>query len=216
MRYFIDFCRENGLLVAVGACISRARQLIRSRLLSSRLNAPGLSIGPGAYLRGLSHVTIGRNFGAGINLRLEAILSHNGATFNPRIIIGDNVSVSDFVHIGAANRIEIGNGVLMGSRVFISDHNHGRYSGANQSGPDIPPQCRLVSAGLPIIIHDNVWIGEQVTILQGVNIGAGAIIGAGSVVTGDVPAACIVAGNPSRALKRFDAATGNWISISHP
>ena len=53
----------------------------------------------------------------------------------------------------------------------------------------------------PVIIQDNVWIGEKATILPGVTIGEGAIIGANSVVTKDVPAKSLVVGCPAKIVK---------------
>ena len=54
----------------------------------------------------------------------------------------------------------------------------------------------------PITIEDDVWIGAQCIILKGVTIGARSIIGAGSVVTKDIPADCVAAGNPCRIIKK--------------
>jgi len=176
--------------------------------------APGLSIGPSPYLRGVSHIRVGRNFRAGRHLRLEAILSHNGRQFNPMIEIGRDVSMSDFVHIGATGRITIGDRVLMGSGIFISDHNHGRYEGAGASAPTVPPQERPVSEGVPITIESDVWLGEAVCILPGVKIGRGSIVGCGSVVTRDIPAHSIAAGNPARVVKSYDPDNCCWKSVA--
>jgi acetyltransferase-like isoleucine patch superfamily enzyme len=56
----------------------------------------------------------------------------------------------------------------------------------------------------PIVIEDNVWIGERSTILKGVTIGRGSVVGCNSVVTHDVPPYCVVAGNPARIVKRLN------------
>ena len=53
----------------------------------------------------------------------------------------------------------------------------------------------------PVVIEDNVWIGEMVCILPNVRIGKGSIIGANAVVTKDVPANALVGGNPARVIK---------------
>ena len=55
--------------------------------------------------------------------------------------------------------------------------------------------------GKPVTIGDDVWIGGSAIILPGVRIGDGAVIGAGSVVTRDVPAGALAAGNPCRVLR---------------
>lgn len=60
------------------------------------------------------------------------------------------------------------------------------------------------SASSPIKIGDNVWIGEKSTILKGVTIGNGAVVACNSVVTHDVEANTVVAGNPARMVKRLN------------
>ena len=55
----------------------------------------------------------------------------------------------------------------------------------------------------PVVIEDNVWIGEKASIMPGVHIGKGAIIAANSVVTHDVPAYAVVAGTPAKVIKQL-------------
>ena len=57
------------------------------------------------------------------------------------------------------------------------------------------------SAHKPVVIEDNVWIGEHSTILKGMTIGKGSIIGCHSVVTKDIPPYCIAARNPAKVVK---------------
>ena len=64
-----------------------------------------------------------------------------------------------------------------------------------------------------MIIHDDVWIGELVSVFPGVEIGKGAIIGANSVVTKSVPEYCIVAGNPAKVIKKYDFESKQWIKV---
>lgn len=56
---------------------------------------------------------------------------------------------------------------------------------------------------MPVTIGNNVWIGGSATILPGVTVGDNAVVGAGAVVSHDVPAGCVVAGNPARVIKRL-------------
>lgn len=97
------------------------------------------------------------------------------------VFIGNNVQVNDYVHIGAVEKVVIGDNVLIASKVHISDHNHGNYKGENQCSPDSMPSSRPI-VSKSIFIENNVWIGEQVSILLGVTIGKGSIIGANSFV----------------------------------
>jgi lipopolysaccharide O-acetyltransferase len=118
--------------------------------------------------------------------------------------------VNDYVHIGAIERVEIGDNVLIASRVFISDHNHGQYDVPDpRCAPDVIPDQRPV-VSKPVRIERNVWIGEQVCILPGVTIGEGSIIGAGAVVIRDVPPNSIAVGNPAKCVRRFDPVDKAW------
>ncbi|ELQ2337068.1 hypothetical protein QTG67_003159 [Vibrio vulnificus] len=99
--------------------------------------------------------------------------------------MGSNVSINYNCHIACINHIKIGDNVLIASRVYISDHSHGK---ADYSDIYVPPSKRKIVSKGPVIIEDDVWIGEAVSVLPGVTIGRGAIIGANSVVAKDIPA----------------------------
>lgn len=116
----------------------------------------------------------------------------------PSLIIGSKCSFGTFCHITCANKIHIGNCVLTGKYVTISDNNHGNTD--MESLIQKPYQRAIVSKG-PIIIEDDVWIGDKATILSGVKIGKGAVVAANSVVTKDVPEYSVVAGNPARIIR---------------
>lgn len=120
--------------------------------------------------------------------------------FVPEIEIGNRVSIGESAHITCINKIIIGNNVLAGKKVLITDNAHG-FSDRDLFGLH-PIDRPLVSKG-PVIINDNVWIGEKASILPGVTIGFGAIIGANSVVTKNVPAYAIVGGNPAKIVKQL-------------
>lgn len=160
------------------------------------------------YIRGKKRVTYGLGFSTGYGCRFEAIPGTKNDSKN-RIKIGSHVHIGDRVHIVATDNVTIGDNVLLASNIFISDCNHGKYSGDNQSLPTTPPDERELH-GSPVYIGNNVWIGENVCVLTGVTIGNGAIIGANSVVTKDIPANSICAGVPARVIKRFDSNQGRW------
>ncbi len=189
---------------------------IRDWILSKKAKCPPLHLGESPKLIGLSNISFGHSFRSGKDLWLEAVIRFQGITYSPQIVIGDNVGVSDNVHIGATNRVTIGCGVLIGSRVIIIDHNHGIYSGDHQSVPGIPPNLRRLDADRCVFIGNNVWIGDGVAVLPGATIGDGSIIGANSVVTGTIPANCIAMGSPARPVRHFDEASGIWKRVEAP
>ncbi len=118
--------------------------------------------------------------------------------FNPSINIGSNCHFGAFNHITAINRIEIGNNLLTGKFVTITDNNHGD---TDLKCLFIEPILRpLISKG-PVKIGNNVWIGDKATILPNVTIGDGAVVAANAVVTKDVPAYSVVAGDPAKVIK---------------
>jgi acetyltransferase-like isoleucine patch superfamily enzyme len=135
---------------------------------------------------------------------LEAVVNYNGVKFLPLIQIGKNVKLSNDVHISAINKIIISDDVLIGSRVYIGDHNHGQYLKAEMAISAIPPAKRALISKGEIRIGKNVWISDGVVITGGVSIDEGAVIGANSVVTKDVPRNAIVAGVPGRVIRLYD------------
>jgi len=164
------------------------------------------SVGKGSFIEAPwlitnpQHIVIGECFSALSMLRMETVEEYLGERFSPRIVIGDNVAFNNDCHIGCINRIVIGNNVLGASRIYITDHYHGRIEPEDLDA--VPTQRRLHSKG-PVIIGDNVWIGENVTILPGVTIGESAIIGANTVVSKDVPAYAVAAGVPARVIRQL-------------
>ncbi|MBP3380529.1 MAG: acetyltransferase [Ruminococcus sp.] len=156
-------------------------------------------------IRGKRFIDFGTNLTTGRNCRIEVNGEHTGKA----ISFGENVNIGDNVSIRCADRIKIGNNVLMGSKVLILDNSHGKYSGSDQDIPGTPPNKRKIAAS-PVIIEDNVWIGEGAVIQQGVTIGKGSIISANSVVTKDIPEAVIVGGVPARVIKKFDPESSVW------
>jgi lipopolysaccharide O-acetyltransferase len=141
-----------------------------------------------------------------VGLRLDAFPIGK----NICIKIGNNVEINDYVHIGAIQSVTIGDNVLIASKVFISDHNHGHYGTNNRhDSPDSIPKERELSYA-PVVIANNVWIGESVSIMPGVTIGKGSIIGAMSVVTRAIPPYCIAVGSPAKEIKKYNFDTSNW------
>lgn len=182
---------------------------MRNYFLSKKLRAKKLNIGPGSYLRGLSSIRIGDDFSAETGLWLEAITRYNDQTFAPRITIGSHVRISQSVHIAATNCVEIGDDVLIGSRVIIIDHNHGQYRHTHSS-PMSAPASRPLDSDLRVAIGARVWLGDGVVVTPGASIGEGSVIGANSVVVGNVPPFSLAVGAPAVVKKRFDFSMNQW------
>lgn len=154
-------------------------------------------------LKGKKSITLGIGLTTGVGNRIEA--------WGPlgEIHFGKDVQINDYCHITAVKSVSIDDNTLIASKVFITDHNHGSYSGDNQDSPNsVPVERRLISS--PVSIGKNVWIGENVCILPGVRIGDGSIIACNSVVTKDIPKETIAAGSPAKPIKIYNQSTKKW------
>lgn len=160
-------------------------------------------------LRGKKYISVSDGFTTGVGCRLEAY-SKNG---NNVLRIGKNVQINDYVHITAIEKVFIGDNVLMASKIYISDCSHGSYSGdKNDSDPNFAPIKRdLFSKS--VIINDNVWLGEFVSVLPGVTIGKGTIVGANSVVSKSLPPYVIAVGSPAKPIKKYNFESNRWEKI---
>lgn len=141
-------------------------------------------------------ITLGDNTTIGEHVVLGCWLSAKDIT--PKIHIGSNTNIGDYNHISASNEVVIGNGVLTGRFVYISDNNHGSTDVVSLHKR---PLERDLNVKGPVHIEDNVWIGDKVSILSGVTIGEGSVIACNAVVTKDVPPYSVVGGVPARIIK---------------
>jgi len=157
------------------------------------------------YIKKEGTLILGPGFSCGPGLIMD-ILGEDAV-----LEIGKDLKVYHNLHIGVIEKVTIGDRVLIASGVYISDHSHGTYSGAEQSSPLTPPNDRpLVSS--PVTIGDDCWLGERVCVLPGVTIGKGVTVGAGSVVTSSLPDYVIAAGSPARVIKQYNFETQQWES----
>jgi len=207
------FLRENGSYVFAATLMEFSRSAVRNSLISRKLGVKKIRIGPAAYLRGLCFIEMGEDFSAGRGLWLEAISRYHSQEFTPRIVIGNHVQINHFGHIAATHLIEIGDNVLIGSKVLITDHNHGQYSYSNHTSPLTIPTDRPLDRERSVLIGRNVWIGDGVVVTPGSSIGEGAVIGANSVVQGSIPAFAVVTGTPATVRKVFNFEVMNWCKV---
>ena len=120
---------------------------------------------------------------------------------NASITVGDHCCIGEYNHITACNKVSIGNGLLTGRYVLISDNSHGGFS---EEEAMIEPLKRDLKSKGEVVIGNNVWIGDKVSVLSGVHIGNNVIVAANAVVTKDIPDNCMVAGVPARIIKKLE------------
>lgn len=157
---------------------------------STRFAVPVRSRGKGTLLIGERNV-----FGYGPAPRLgsgEILLQPR--LEESQLRIGKNNAFSNNISIIALLSIDIGNDCLIGNCVQIFD--------SDFHGISIQDR-RKQGDSKPVTIGSNVWLGANVIVLKGVTIGDNSVVGAMSLVTRDVPANCIVSGNPARIVREL-------------
>lgn len=154
---------------------------------------PIVKIAPGAHITLGDHVFVNsRSESNSAGLPHPSILAALSAQSS--IVIGDGTGLSG-ASISARHTISIGKRVLIGAGACIWDNDFHPLDAKERRKH--PTDNAL---GAPIDIEDEVFIGARALILKGVRIGRGAVIGAGAVVTRDVQAGNVVAGNPARVV----------------
>lgn len=164
----------------------------------SIIYAPMMIVGP-EFMR------LGDNSCIRDGARLEAVRSP-GATWTPRLEIGNRVNIEQGVHIVCQGSVMIEDDVSITPYCVIVDTYHSFD----------PPNCgvkigdRLPDRETHVRIGAGTFIGTHSVILPNVTIGKGCVIGAGSVVAIDLPDYTVAAGAPARIIKQFDPVTSQW------
>ncbi|MBP1156250.1 MULTISPECIES: 2,3,4,5-tetrahydropyridine-2,6-dicarboxylate N-acetyltransferase [unclassified Paenibacillus] len=141
----------------------------------------------------------------GINARIEP-----GAVIRDMVGIGDNAIImmgaviNIGASIGAGTMIDMG--CVIGGRVKVGSMCH-IGAGSVLAGVIEPPSAQ------PVVIEDDVLVGANAVILEGVRVGKGSVVAAGAVVVEDVPEYSVVAGTPARVIKKVDDKTKSKTEI---
>lgn len=207
---------QLGILDLLSISFIKSIDLIRGFLfqlsLLKKLNiifiASGVKLLNRRHLNVCGTLTIGRNvtidslslegvkLGSNVNIpegcffRCTGVISELGKGLN----VGNNTGFGHYTFINAQGGVEIGDDVIMGPNVSILAENH------KFDSLDEPIRLQGVSRK-GIVIESNVWIGANVTILDGVRIHTGSVIGAGSVVTKSIPPNSLAVGTPCKVIK---------------
>lgn len=161
------------------------------------LNARGYRLARTVILRGQTYFF--QSYKHSITILGNSIIGRNTRITtggHGKIIISENVHIDDYTFVMAHQEIVIGKNTTIAPFCFIVDFNH-KFS---RDGLSVMKQGFFAKR---IKIGAGVWIGTHTVVLPGVEIGDGSVIGAGSIVTHDVPARVIVAGNPAKVIKRI-------------
>jgi acetyltransferase-like isoleucine patch superfamily enzyme len=165
---------------------------------------------PLSDLRGRRHIIVGELTRIGAHCRMDAKAEHGSIrigrrcqigpsamllTYGGSIEIGDDCSVNPFCVLYGHGGLRIGQGVRIASGTVIIPANH-NFDDLNV------PICQQGFSAKGICIEDDVWIGANVTVLDGVCIGTGSVVAAGAVVTKDVEPFSVVGGVPAKLIKK--------------
>lgn len=149
-------------------------------------------------------IQIGNNVMIWKNARIEAVCHYNQVVFDPIIVLDNDVTIQQNVHITCAKKVFIGEETAIAANVSITDINH-PYENIN-----LAPEKQDIEV-------DEVYIGSQckiynnVVILPGVHIGKHCVVGANSIVRkGVYPDYSILAGNPAKIIKKYNLMSSKW------
>lgn len=182
--------------------VCNALRSCRNRVYTGYLRGGFKSFGHGSLLAwraynltGLERISIGSGCTLERDLQLTAWAKDGKVG---EISIGNGCLIRRGALITAVNSITIGDNLLTGTNVIITDNSHGATDAASLA---VPPGERPVVSKGAVRIGSNVWLGNNVCVMPGVEIGDGAVVGANSVVTHDIPPLCVAAGVPARVVK---------------
>lgn len=154
-------------------------------------------------ISGKKYIHIGKRVTIRNGARIEAIDKYNNEIFQPRLIVEDNVSIEQQVHITCTDSLTIEHDVTISAYVYISDTSHC----IDKAHVNVLAQP-LKSAATKIGAYSFIGIGAK--IMPGVTIGKNCVVGAGAIVCKDVPDYCMVVGNPARIIKKYDLNKNVW------
>lgn len=163
-------------------------------------------VGRHAKIYGAPSFVLGADVALGDFCWLEAVRSYRGVAYEPRLVFGDRVAISDLTHISCVHSITIGEDCLLGSKIYIGDHSHGSTRAMN-SNVSVAPAMKPLDDIAAILIGARTWIGDGAVILAGTSLAPDSIVAANSVVKLKEERAALIAGVPARVIRYLDNAS---------
>ncbi|MEZ8101638.1 acyltransferase [Vibrio bivalvicida] len=189
--------------VAYSTCTSIWGNLLRVSVHTPAFKGRLSKYGRGLYLfGGVPFVSGPLSISLGDDCRIsgQTTFSARPQSESPQLLVGSNVDIGWQSTFAIGRRIVIGDNVRIAGRAFLfgySGHSldaHLRAKGFGDLDCDVGD----------IVLEKDVWLGTNVTVCPNVTIGEGTIVGTGSVVTKDLPAHVVAAGNPARVLRTLN------------
>lgn len=182
--------------------IARVFFFFRRRLYSSFSNNKRVEGGCIAHqpivIRGKGKVVFGKQVAIGV---INAPHFYNtyayieARTSDASIEFGDNININNSFSVISEKKVVIKNNVLIGFNCVITDSNFHDLNPKNRMATDPNPES--------VVIEENVFIGNNVTILKGVTIGENTVVAAGAVVTKSFPENAVIAGVPAKIIEKI-------------
>jgi lipopolysaccharide O-acetyltransferase len=187
---------------------SRIRTRLFTLLLSTQFKEAGSGsrISPPFRCHGLNQIVLGKGAQIERDCWIQTIL--DGRQDNEaKLVIGPYAGIGMGASISAACKVVIGEHVLLGRNVYISDHAHAFEN------IQVPIMHQGINRIAPVSIGRHTWLGQNAVVLPGVTIGEHCVIGANSVVNSSIPDFSVAVGAPARVIKHYNSATGRWESL---
>ncbi len=167
-----------------------------------------ISIGEHTQFYGSAHIRLGDNVILANRVTLRALTHYPWTqppqTFSPQIDIQRGAFINNGCQISCANKVVIGEEVMLAENCFVADNNHGF------SDPDRSIREQPLTVGGEVHIDEGAWLGANVCVLGAVHIGKHCVIGANAVVTRDIPPYSLAVGAPAKVIKQYDPTTKQW------